>query len=105
MYKPKRGPRPHIWCSGPDPLRHKQYQVWLQQKNQAQFRKEGWQLDFEPWLDMWRDLWPQRGRATDEYCMTRVDTDLPWSKDNVMIITRKEHGRIQGLRRMGQNNV
>lgn len=83
--------RPNAWITGPDPLRHKQYRVWLQQRNQAQFRKEEWDLPFEDWLELWGDLWHKRGRHSDQYCMTRADFDLPWDKTNAIIVTRREH--------------
>lgn len=84
---------PHTWRSGPDPLKHKQYLIWLQQKNQAQYRREGWTIAFEAWLDLWQGLWDQRGRTPQSLCMTRKDTDLTWELDNVEIITRAEHFR------------
>jgi hypothetical protein len=89
---PKKGTMfPHRWVSGPDPLKHKQYLTWLQQRNQAQFRGESWDLSFETWLDMWGELWEQRGRGRDQYCMTREDPDGAWDKDNTIVILRKEH--------------
>jgi len=42
-----RGPRPRVWKSGPDPTRHQQFRVWGQQKNQAQWREEGWDIAFD----------------------------------------------------------
>jgi hypothetical protein len=94
MGGPKRGTvYPDRWIAGPDPVRHKQYLVWLQQKNQANFRGEQWDLDFDTWLELWGDLWQFRGRSRDCYCMTRRDPSGPWSLDNVMIIGRSEHVR------------
>ena len=94
-----RGIRPHIWITGPDPVQHKKYLVWLQQKNQAQFREEGWTIAFDVWVDLWGDLWHQRGRERGDYCMSRKDWSLPWTTDNVAIITRTEHARLQGYAR------
>ena len=90
-----RGPRPHVWVSGPDPERHKKYRHWIQQKNQAQFRKEGWDIPFETWLDMWGDMWYNRGREKGCYCMTRIDRELPWTPENTHVITREEHAKTQ----------
>ena len=87
-------PRPHMWKTGPDdPIRHKQYLIWLQQRNQANFRGEGWDeaFDLDSWLELWGDKWEQRGREKDRYCMTRIDFDQPWSKDNCEVVTRGEH--------------
>ena len=90
-----QGPRPHVWVSGPDLERHKKYRHWIQQKNQAQFREEGWDIPFEAWLELWGDLWYQRGRTRGCYCMTRRDNELPWTLDNVYVVTREQHAREQ----------
>jgi hypothetical protein len=94
-----RGLRPQVWCTGPDPVLHEKYRVWLQQKNQAQWRDEGWSIGFTDWCDLWAERWDQRGRERGCYCMTRVDWSLPWTLDNVKITTREEHARLQGLAR------
>lgn len=95
--RPKtRGPRPQIWKPGPDPVRHEQWRVWGQQKNQAQWRGEGWHIEFDTWLNLWGDLWHQRGREKGCYCMTRIDWSLPWTVNNVQIVTREEHAKMQG---------
>jgi hypothetical protein len=91
--------RPHLWISGPDPVVHKKYLVWLQQRNQALWREEGWHIDFADWCGLWGDLWHSRGRQRGDYCMTRKDWSLPWTLDNVQVITRSEHAKAQGLAR------
>lgn len=91
-----RGPRPQIWLTGPDPVLHKKYLTWLQQRNQAQWRDEGWHIDFEAWCALWAERWDQRGRQRGDYCMTRIDWSLPWTLDNVHVITRSEHAKAQG---------
>jgi len=93
------GPRPHVWKSGPDPIEHKKYLNWLQQKNQAQFRKETWELTFEVWKEIWGEDWHNKGRASDNFCMTRIDDKAAWTKDNIEILTRREHVIKQGARR------
>jgi len=88
--------RPHLWVTGPDPVLHKKYLVWLQQRNQALWREEGWHIDFESWCALWGDLWHVRGRERGHYCMSRVDWGLPWTVDNVHVITREAHAKLQG---------
>jgi hypothetical protein len=92
-----RGPRPHQWVTGPDPVEHKKYRTWIQQRNQAQWRQEGWTISFDEWKLLWdiSGQWDNRGRARECYCMTRRDVTMPWSIDNVQIITREQHSRIQ----------
>jgi hypothetical protein len=79
-------------------LRHQQFRVWGQQKNQAQWREEGWTIDFETWARMWNESgqWENRGRERGTYCMSRIDWSLPWTADNVAIITREQHAQLQG---------
>lgn len=92
-----RGPRPHRWVTGPDPEEHRKYRVYIQQKNQAQWRGEGWAISFEQWKQLWDQSgqWHNRGRQRDCYCMTRRDVDVTWQPDNVMIITREQHSKMQ----------
>ena len=90
-----RGPRPQVWVTGPDPIEHKKYRHWIQQKNQAQWRDETWELSFEEWKELWGELWHQRGRERSCYCMTRIDRELPWSLKNTQVITRESHAREQ----------
>lgn len=88
---PKGTLLPHVWASGPDPVLHEKYKVWGQQRNQAMYRGEGWDLPFLTWVEIWGEEYQYKGQSTDCLCMTRIDLDLPWHKDNVKIITRKEH--------------
>ena len=91
------GPRPQSWKTGPDPEEHKRYRTFIQQKNQAQWREEGWTITFEQWKQIWADSgqWHNRGRERSCYCMTRKDVNQPWTAQNVIIITREEHSRKQ----------
>jgi len=98
--KKQRKIRPHIWITGPDPERHDNYCAWLQQRNQAQFRGEGWDLSFDDWLAVWGDDIKLRGRLKEHKCMTRNDYEEPWSRDNAVIIPRSDyykHIRARGI--------
>lgn len=106
---PKREPqfykgvaRPHTWISGPDQFRHEMYMPWLRAKAQANFRKEGWTLTFEEFFELWKNDWDNRGRQPENVCMTRIDKDMPWSNDNVIIVTRLDHLREQNKGRVGK---
>ena len=96
-----QGPRPHLWKTGTDPVLHKKYRIWLQQRNQAQWRDEGWRFSFKSWLAVWEPYWHLRGRERGCMCMTRIRTDRAWTAANVEIITRQEHARRQGLLQCG----
>lgn len=92
-----RGPRPQAWVSGPDPEEHKKYRTFIQQRNQAQWRGEGWTITFEQWKQIWDESgqWHNRGRERSCYCMTRQDHLEPWSEHNVEVVTREAHSRHQ----------
>jgi hypothetical protein len=94
----KPGPRPQTWITGPDPLKHTQYRAFVQQRNQARWRKETWpdEFDFDSWVRAWADRWPDRGRSPDQYCMTRIDRTQPWTETNVQVITRAQHALQSG---------
>lgn len=94
------GPRPLIWKTGPDPVVHAQFVAFGRARAQALFRQEGWEITFEEFQQIWGADWPQRGRHSDNLCMTRSDIDLPWSADNVELITRADHNRRCSQRKM-----
>lgn len=98
------GPRPESWLSGPDEFRHSLYIPWLKAKAQANFRKEEWTLTFDEWFEMWKDSWHLRGRAAEDICMTRYDSGGAWSADNTILMTRREHLKIQGHMRGFSDN-
>lgn len=87
----RNGPRPHVWRVGPDEFKHSMYHPWQMSKAQAVFRNEVWNLTFEEYHDIWADKWKERGRGKDDYCQSRKDPNGPWDKDNMIIITRREH--------------
>ena len=89
------GPRPRVWKSGPDPIRHDQYIAWARARSQAAYRKEQWLLTFEQWAEFWRDCWHQRGRTKNTVCLSRRDYDEAWCVENCEIITRREHNLRQ----------
>jgi hypothetical protein len=93
----KPGPRPQTWVTGPDPVVHEQYRAFIQQRNQARFRGEGWtdEYSFEQWQSLWQSHWHQRGRKPEDYCMTRRDPAQPWTQENSQVIPRSEHMTTQ----------
>ena len=72
-----------------DPVDHARHIAFLKSRSQALYRQEGWHLTIEEYFSLWpNDLWANRGRQADSYCMVRVDPEKPWSMDNCVIITR-----------------
>jgi len=100
---PKRGPRPGAWRSGPDPYRHSQYRAYMQQRNQAQFRGEDWQLTFEEWLNLWGQDFDRRGRRGDNLCLTRWDLEDSWTVTNCILMSRRDHMQRCGRRSHDEN--
>ena len=89
------GPRPETWITGPDEYKHSMYTPWQRMKAQAAFREEPWDLSFEDFYNAWKDCWHKRGRGPDDLCMTRIDYDGVWDKDNIEIIDRTQHCQKQ----------
>jgi hypothetical protein len=67
------------------------HRAWLVLCCQARFRGEECLITESEFFELWEPHWPNRGRGSSDITMTRRDSDLPWTKDNVEFITRKEH--------------
>jgi len=94
-----RGLQPHLWKTGPDPLRHDKFRGWHKHRSQALFRKESYELSFEDFEHVWGVLWHQKGTGKDDYCLTRRDRQLPWTRTNTMVVNRGQHAtrNLRGL--------
>ena len=99
-----RGPRPHVWKSGPDEYRHSIYHGYLKRKAQANFRKEGWAMTFDEFYDLWKDDWNNKGRLSINVCMSRHDEELPWTRENAYIRSRYDQLVEQAQRRREWGN-
>lgn len=91
----KKGPMPQLWITGPDERLHEMHCAYRQQKNQAQFRKEGWHIEFNDWVAMWGSNWENRGRKPHQMCMRRIDNTKTWTIDNVEVINRSQFHKDQ----------
>jgi hypothetical protein len=77
------------WLTGSDPVRRDKYYAWMKHRAQAKFRGEDYHLAWPEWEALWSDeLWHQRGRTKDCYCLMRVDLNRPWQEDNVEVVTK-----------------
>lgn len=101
--------RPHRWITGPDPILHDMYHPWQMAKAQAKFRGEEFTLTFDEYAELWQPHWHKRGRRIHEFCMTRHDESLGWTKENAWVVIREVHmkrhnannlaaGRVRGYR-------
>ena len=86
-------PRPHLWKSGPDPIRHHLREQCQRRRAQAWYRGEQWLISEEEYIQLWLedDRYLRKGRSNDKICMTRKDFDGDWSLENIHFITRAEH--------------
>lgn len=84
----------------PDRFDRVRNKAWNRSRTQARFRGEPWELSFADYRDFWNteEIWAQRGRGTDDLCMTRIDDELPWSRSNCCLITRINHLRLKNAR-------
>jgi hypothetical protein len=98
---PKKGIRPHTWVSGSDLVDHRLYIDCQRSRAQAKFRGEVWTITEREYIDLWRkgDLYLNKGRSPEQYCLTKIDPEKDWSLDNVHIITRLQH--FQTCQRLG----
>lgn len=98
------GPRPQVWVSGPDIVKHEQYVAYIRHKAQADYRKEPYALTWEDWLWFWDqdDNWANRGRKNTAVVLTRQDKLGPWSRANCVIMTRLQHLIEHGKANVGK---
>jgi hypothetical protein len=85
-----KGLAPWAWIYK-DPFDHERHQAWAKARAQAHFRGSVWELSPEEFFQIWTsDKWAKRGRSSLSLCMIRIDRTLPFTKDNVTIVTRYE---------------
>lgn len=62
-------------------------------KCQAQYRSEPWDLTWEQWLSLWLEdnNWQLKGRGSRDLSCVRLNYELPWRWDNVIIEERHSH--------------
>lgn len=74
-----------------DEIDHDKYYGYLKHRAQARHRKESYELTVEEWFDLWQGpQWFNRGRYSEAVCLVRLDLNLPWHKDNVEVVNRKQ---------------
>ncbi len=102
-----RGATPEKWSYPHNAYKTGEYSRWIQQRTQARFRNEGWELPFEDWLSIWEDSNKQELRGTTKECyvMTRSDLSLAWSPDNVVIVDRHSVSVRNGRLSKGNTDI
>tara|TARA_R110002051_G_C8728437_1_gene497600 strand:+ start:586 stop:1023 length:438 start_codon:yes stop_codon:yes gene_type:complete len=85
-----KGPRPHLWITGPDPILKRLRRRWLLAKNQATFWNQTWSIDWDQYKDLLLDHVEQIGRSAENINLCRVDKTQGWTVDNTQLIHRSE---------------
>ena len=69
--------------------------AYTRAKNQANHRKESWNLSLEQWFELWDNttLFYNRGTANHNVVLTRLDPSRPWDVTNVKIMNRTHQQR------------
>ena len=65
-----------------DDFSHYRAKAFIRSKAQASFRGEGWTLTLLEYFDIWStpELWQQRGRASYDLVLTRIDEEGAWNE-------------------------
>jgi len=90
-----KGPRPHTWLTGPNELRHIQYNAWHKARAQVHYRKEIWLLEFIEWEALWEGQWHRRGRTKNALVLMKKEWQQPWTKSNCELVDRLVFNRRQ----------
>lgn len=85
-----------------DEFQTKRNIAWNRARAQAHFRGETWTLSFEDFCTLWNeDRWPLRGRKITSLCMSRLDPERGWSRENTVLISRDLHLKAKNRRMYG----
>ena len=71
--------------------------AYTRAKNQATYRKEVWKIDLDQWFGLWNSstLFYNRGTASHNVVLTRLNPTLPWCIDNIEIMSRTQQQRYK----------
>ena len=93
-YASRRGPRPDLWITGPDPHRHAQHRAYLLLRARCNYRKEVFTLTSDEFAGLWStQQWAKRGLQSHNLVLGRKDPRRPWQLDNVEVRTCLENQR------------
>jgi hypothetical protein len=71
--------------------------AYTRAKNQASYRKEVWDIDLDEWFLLWHSqaLFYNRGTASHNVVLTRLDPIKPWCLENTEIMCRTQQQRYK----------
>jgi hypothetical protein len=62
------------------------YKLFVQHRNQAQYRNEDYLLNFYEWIDAYGEHINNRGKRVGQVMLKRIDKNLPWRPNNIQLI-------------------
>ena len=99
----RRGPRPHLWQTGPDPAVKRDRYRYLRSRAQAKYLGQAWTIDWTQYRELLGKVRGQYGRGMDQLNLARKDCKAGWHIWNVHLISRREAmGRSRALRDMNR---
>jgi hypothetical protein len=97
-----KGPQPHLWKHGPNPVLRAQARAHSVMRCQARYREEPWDLSLEDFVALWGTKWKWRGRLGQHVNLTRKDPNRAWSRSNCCLRVR---GHITRENKQGRLNT
>lgn len=78
----------------------KAYSEFASQRRSAEIREIDWNITFEEWYIWWQETrhYHERGRLSNEYCMSRFNDEGPYSIDNIECKTNFENAQENAIR-------
>ena len=98
-----RGPRPHLWGTGPDPAVRRDRYRFLRSRCQARYLGQDWTITWTQYRALLARVRGQYGRDMSQLNLARRDCKEGWHIWNVHLITRREAmGRSRAQRDMNR---
>ena len=85
-------------------LDHDRHRAFQRARAQAHFRGHEWTMTYSDWQELWpEELWRQRGRGSDKLCFILIDPEKAYTRENVCVISRRNHLTIKNRRTHGRD--
>ena len=85
----RRGPRPHLWQTGPDPAVQRDRYRYLRSRAQAKYWGQAWTITWDQYRGILARVRGDYGRGMDQLNLARKDCTQGWHIWNVHLISRK----------------
>ena len=85
----RKGPRPHLWATGPDPALHRDRYRFLRSRCQAKYWGQAWTITWTQYRALLARVRGQYGRGINQLNLARQDCTKGWHIWNVHFLDRK----------------